>query len=384
MDAINKAVRTSPPNQPLDTDLGLVHRQLAKGYQQPFILLDSDIIHDKVRRFQRALPRVRPHFAVKANPDQRVLTLLRNAGVQFEIASKEELDLLLALKVPAADIFYSNPIKPAAHVRYAMENGVQWFVIDSLEELHKVYRAGPEAKLYLRIYTSDRGSCFPLSSKFGAHREETTAIIQAAAHLGAQLAGVTFHVGSQCSELDNWRIALRNAHQVFEQMRSAGLKPNLLNLGGGFPVNLRTVAPTIEQIGKVINRELSLFPEPITVMAEPGRYLVADAGYFVCQVIGTTRRGNEHWLYLDAGFYGGLIELKDGLDFELLTDREGPLMPWTIAGPTCDSQDICAYNQLLPVAMRAGDFVYIRHAGAYSNACASRFNGFPLPEVILV
>lgn len=384
MDANNRTITTNVVNTPLNTDLKLVRRQLAKGYQQPFILLDSDIVRDKVNRFQQALPRVTPHFAVKANPDKQVLTLLRDLGVQFEIASKEELDILLALDVPAANIFFSNPIKPAAHIRYAMDKGVKWFVIDSVEELHKVYHAGPETKLYLRIYTSDQGSCFPLSSKFGAHREEATAIINAAAHLGAHLAGVTFHVGSQCSNPENWRIALRNARQVFEQMRNAGLTPQLLNLGGGFPVNLRTPAPTIEQIGQVINRELPAFPEPITVMAEPGRYLVADAGHFVCQVIGTTRRGSEHWLYLDAGFYGGLIELKDGLDFELLTDREGPLMPWTIAGPTCDSQDVCAYNQQLPMDMRAGDYVYIRHAGAYSNACASRFNGFPLPDVVLV
>lgn len=374
----------SPLNPQIRNELTLVRHELSKGYNRPFILLDSDIIRDKARRFVAAMPRVTPHFAVKSNPDIRVLKLLCDEGVKFEIASKAELDALLELEVPTDEIFYSNPVKSCAYLTYAAEQDVNWYVVDSEEELRKVYSAKSDAKIYLRIYTPNEGSGFPLSSKFGAHRAETEAIIRTAAELGVDLAGVTFHVGSQCTNLNNWRSGIRAARKVFDQMINAGLNPRLLDLGGGYPVDLSTPVPSIETIGEVINRELKVFPDSVKVIAEPGRYLVADAGYFVCQVIGTTTRQEKNWLYLDAGFYSGLIELKDGLDFTIETDRQGPLTPWTLAGPTCDSIDVCSDNQLLPMDLREGDFIYIKHAGAYSNACASRFNGFPLPEVIVV
>ncbi len=361
-----------------------VEQQLAQRYEQPIILIKGDTIRAKAARFRTALPRVTPHFAVKSNPDPRVLRLLKNQGIKFEIASKEELDSLLALGVPAAEIFYSNPIKSRVYLAHAAQCGVEWYVADSVEELEKIHNIKTDAKVYLRLHTPNDGSHFPLSAKFGAYPDDVDQIINRAGQLGIDLAGVTFHVGSQCTNLDNWRSGIRCARQVFDQMIAAGHQPRLLNLGGGYPVDLSMPAPSIETIAEVINRELEAFPPEVAVIAEPGRYLVADAGIFICQVIGTTQRQGKNWLYLDAGFYGGLIELKDGLDFVIHTNREGPLVPWTLAGPTCDSADICTDRQRLPADLRAGDYLYIQNAGAYSSACACRFNGFPLPEVVVV
>lgn len=358
--------------------------RLEQGYEQPLLLIHGDTLRAKARRFRQALPRVTPHFAVKSNPDPQVLALLHSEGVKFEIASREELDDLLALGIPAAQVFYSNPIKSEAYLAYAARSGVEWYVVDSLEELEKVQRIKSDAKVYLRIHSSNEGSHFQLSEKFGAYPGDIKAIIDRATELGTDLAGATFHVGSQCTNLENWRVGIRQARRVFNEMIAAGHNPRLLNLGGGYPVDLSSPAPSIETIAEVINAELEAFPPEIKVIAEPGRYLVADAGIFVCQVIGSTQRQGKNWLYLDAGFYGGLIELKDGLEFKIHTNRQAPLVPWTLAGPTCDSADICSDSQLLPKDLRAGDFLYIQNAGAYSNACACRFNGFPLPEVELV
>jgi len=118
----------------------------------------------------------------------------------------------------------------------------------------------------------------------------------------------------------------------------------------------------------------------VRVMAEPGRFLVSDAGYFVCRVVGTATRAGKRWVYLDAGMFGGIIETTEGLPYEVVTERAGKLIPWTVAGPTCDSVDIIMRDQLLPEDLQADDFVYVPNAGAYTTAYASTFNGFPLPH----
>ncbi len=103
-----------------------VRNALSEGYRRPFLLVDSNIIRQKTRRFKTAMPRVHPHYAVKANPDERVLKTLIEEGAGFEIASIAELDVLLKLGVPAAEIFYSNPMKSRAYLEYAAEKGVEW------------------------------------------------------------------------------------------------------------------------------------------------------------------------------------------------------------------------------------------------------------------
>ena len=365
-------------------DFRHVEAQLARGYSTPFLILDARLVREKARRFRAAMPRVFPHYAVKVNPAPGILAALHDEGIGFEIASRAELDALLSLGVPAHEILYSNPIKSPAHVSHAVKNGVAWFVIDAIEELHKVYEAKPDAKLYLRVHTSNEGSLWKLSDKFGAFEEESEQIIAAAAEIGADLAGVGFHVGSQCTNIENWPIGIRVASAIFEKMRAAGLEPRFLNLSGGFPVSMGDLVPSIEEIGKVVNAELEKVPESIHVVAEPGRFMVADTGWFVCQVIGTATRNGKRWLYLDAGIYSGLAELNDEFRFSIRTDRDGSAIPWTIAGPTCDGTDVCLTNEPLPENLTAGDFLYIRDHGAYSTACATTFNGFPIPDTIIV
>src|SRR6202007_1444177 len=132
-------------------DFEIVRQAASQKYTRPFLIVDTAIVRGKVRRFRAAMPRVRPHYAVKANPDRRVLKALAQEGCGFEIASTAELDLLLALGVPAAEVFYSNPVKSRDSIAYAAGKGVEWFVIDSLDELRRVFEVKPDAKQYLRI-----------------------------------------------------------------------------------------------------------------------------------------------------------------------------------------------------------------------------------------
>ncbi|MDO8894468.1 MAG: type III PLP-dependent enzyme [Nitrosomonas sp.] len=361
-----------------------VQNELKKGYQRPFLLIDRSIVRQKTRRFKTAMPRVHPHYAVKANPDVLVLKTLIEEGAGFEIASIAELDLLMNLGVSAAEIFYSNPMKSRAYLEYAAMKGVEWYVLDSIEELRKIVSVKPDAKMYLRIDTPNIGSDWPLAGKFGTHLADINEIIQEAVKLNADLAGVTFHVGSQCRNPQNWRVGIERAKKVFADMKLAGLNPRLLNIGGGYPVRHIKPIPSIEIIAEVINDAIADLPDNIRIMAEPGRYLVSDSAYFVCRVVGTATRNGKRWMYWDAGMFGGVIEITEGLRYEILTDRKSSDIPWSVAGPTCDSVDILMHDLMLPSDIQEGDFIYIPNAGAYTTAYASNFNGFPLPDVKVI
>jgi ornithine decarboxylase len=362
-------------------DFEIVRQAARQKYTRPFLILDAAIVRNKIRRFRAAMPRVRPHYAVKANPDRRVLKVLAQEGAGFEIASTAELDLLLALGVPAAELFFSNPMKSRDSIAYAAAKGVEWFVVDSVDELRRIHEIKPDARQYLRIATPNIGSDWPLSGKFGCGVADARELVALAAKLGVDLAGVTFHVGSQCRNPENWRVALEKAKSLFEAMAKAGLKPRLLNIGGGFPVRHVKPIPSIEVIGAVVNEALKNFPEDVQVVAEPGRYLVSDAGYFVCRVLGTATRAGKRWMHWDAGLFGGVIESSEGLKYRVRTERSGPDVAWTVGGPTCDSVDVVMREEPLPSDLQEGDFIYIKNAGAYTTAYASQFNGFPLPEV---
>ena len=365
-------------------DLGVVREAARSNYKRPFVILDTAIVRQKARRFRAAMPRVQPHYAIKANPDPRVIKALREERVGCEIASIAELDLLLGHGVPAAEVFYSNPMKSRASISRAAASGVEWFAVDSVDELRRIHEIKADARTYLRISTSNVGSDWPLSGKFGAGAIEARDMVATAAKLGADLAGVTFHVGSQCRNPENWRIGIDKARGVFDAMLKAGLKPRLLDIGGGFPVRHVKPIPSIEVIGEIVNEALKVFPDDVRIVAEPGRYLVSDAGYFVCRVVGTATRGGKRWMHWDAGLFGGIIETTEGLKYKIRSDRSGPDVPWHVAGPTCDSLDVVLRDEPLPSDLQEGDFIYIRNGAAYTSSYACEFNGFPLPELRVI
>ncbi|MGB2218064.1 MAG: type III PLP-dependent enzyme [Porticoccaceae bacterium] len=352
-------------------------------YDQPVLVMSRQRLRANARRFIAAMPRVRPHFAVKANPDKEILRIFKDEGTCFEIASIAELDAMVELGADMDTVFYSNPIKSPQSIKHATDHGVIWYCVDTHEEVEKIAMINPQAKLYLRIAVSNEGSSWPLAGKFGAGPAAVEAIIAAAKQFNMQICGVTFHVGSQCCNIDNWVAGIRAAKQLFAKLISHGFMPHLLNLGGGYPLQFNGDEPVIEQIGEAINRELEDIPQSVQVMAEPGRYLVGSAGCLVSQIVGVATRDDARWVYLDTGVYGGLMELTMDFPLSLVSERTGDLGLWTLAGPTCDSIDVMGRHQL-PTNSAAGDFVYMPNLGAYCTTCACDFNGFPAPILRMV
>ena len=245
-----------------------------ENYDGPVLAVSEQRLRSNARSFIAAMPRVRPHFAVKANPDAEILRIFKEEGCCFEIASSAELQSIVDLGVNLETVFYSNPIKSPASIRQAAAAGIQWFVVDTPEEVLKIATIKPDAKLYLRTEVSNEGSVWPLAGKFGASSSGILATIEAARNTGMQITGVTFHVGSQCTNINNWVEGIRSAKNIFAQLEDNGWTPELLNLGGGYPVQFTGIEPGITEIGTTINKELEAIPSSIQVMAEPGRFLV--------------------------------------------------------------------------------------------------------------
>ena len=354
-----------------------------ENYDGPVLAVSEQRLRSNARSFIAAMPRVRPHFAVKANPDPEILRIFKEEGCCFEIASSAELQSMVDLDVNLETVFYSNPIKSPASIRQAAAAGIQWFVVDTPEEVVKIAAIKPDAKLYLRSEVSNEGSVWPLAGKFGASSSGIIATIEAAKNTGMQITGVTFHVGSQCANINNWIEGIRSAKNIFAQLEANGWTPELLNLGGGYPIQFTGIEPTIAEIGVAINKELEAIPNTIQIMAEPGRFLVGSAGCLVTQVVGLATRDEKRWLYLDTGTYGGLMELAEDFSSNIVSQRGGETCLWTMAGPTCDSIDVFG-EYSLPSSMEVEDLLFITNLGAYCTTCACDFNGFPIPNMVLV
>ena len=338
-----------------------------------------------------ALPGTSIHYAVKANPHPVLLRALAQAGCHFDVASPAEVRAALAAGAPASHLVHSNPVARRDHLREAHDLGVRLFVLDSPGEVAKLADAAPGASMLVRIVTSGSGSDWPLSRKYGCSVEDAVALLRDAARLGLDPAGVSFHVGSQQRDPQAWGPPIRSAARVFEAVRAHGIRPWLLDLGGGFPAALEGGAvPSVGQFGAAIEAHLAdaFGDDRPRTLVEPGRGIVGDAGTVVTSVVGVVDRGGVRWVFVDAGVFTGLVEtLDEAIRYRLEVPGVGGTSgPCVLAGPTCDSADVLYETTpvSLPLTLAEGDELRIYAAGAYSTCYSTvGFNGFaPLPTVI--
>jgi ornithine decarboxylase len=353
-------------------------------WRTPYLLMDLDRVERSYRSLLDALGVDALHYAVKCNPDKRVLTRLHRAGCRFEIASYPELAQLRAIGVRPADVLYSNPVKPVEHVRRAFRAGCRRFAVDGLAELRKLAAHAPGSAVYVRLRTTGE-SGVPSEGKFGVDACEARRLLRSAVDFGLRPFGLTFHVGSQMTRPTAWAEAILGVADLLARLDRDGIRLSMLDIGGGFPARYDGDAPDPYEYGAYTRQALDLLPYRPYVVAEPGRGLVADAGVLVSTVIGTATRAGRDWVHVDVGAFNGLMEaLETGnaLAFPL-SDSLGTAeqRPFHLTGPTCDSQDTIMFDAALSAGIGAGDRVHIRTAGAYTTAYAARFNGFEIPDV---
>lgn len=300
------------PRQPVARDLAVLRvpvsgRDAAPPAPTPYLSLDVGTAVARTHALRTALPGTAIRYAVKANPDPRLLAALAAAGVGFDVASPTEVALAVRAGAPAAELVYSNPVKRRADVADAHARGVRLFVVDSPAEVRKVAEAAPGASVLCRLVTSGAGSDWPLSRKYGCSTQEAVEILRTAAALGLDAAGTAFHVGSQQRDPAAWSAPVEASARVFRALRADGLRPRLVDLGGGFPADHHGDHPDLPAYGAAIRAALrAAFGDDVPrTLVEPGRGLVGDAGTLVSSVIAVLHRGGTRWVYLDAGVFTG-------------------------------------------------------------------------------
>lgn len=370
-------------------------QQLAKEHGTPLFVVDHDELRKNYAMFKRYLPRVQAYYAVKANSDPEIVKTLYQEGSSFDVASMAEFRTVyenIRGLSPAEQqafiwdkVIYANPIKDKATLQ-ELDRYKPLVTYDNFAEVEKLKQYAPQSGLILRIRVSNTGSVVELSSKFGASSGEAVDLIKAAFDAGLVVEGLSFHVGSQCTNFANYIQALNLAAEIFAEAHRRGFpQVKILDIGGGFPCAYDERVKPFRELAKVLNGEFNrLFPKEMEILAEPGRFLVGSCGTLIATVIGKAVRDGKQCYYLNDGVYhtfSGVI--FDHIQYHLKSFRKGPTQVCAVFGPTCDALDTISLAEQLP-DLELDDLVYSENIGAYTHASATYFNGFPPAKVVHV
>ncbi|XP_042248249.1 ornithine decarboxylase-like [Thunnus maccoyii] len=381
-------------------------QELDSDNEDPFYVANLDIVYEKHLRWLTNLPRVKPFYAVKCNNTPAVIQMLSALDTGFDCASKGEIQMALSLGVTPDKIIYAHTTKPRSHIKYACAHGVDLMTFDSEDELLKISQCHGKAKLVLRIGVDDSKSLLRLSSKFGARLDTVEKLLERAGELGLEVTGVSFHVGSGCTDSLTFKQAITDARHVFDLANLFGFQMKLLDIGGGFS-GREDFEVKFEEFSEVINGALDKFFPPdsgVQIIAEPGRYYVESAFTLAVNVIAKRvdidhmaehnnseeNSSDRMMYYINDGVYGSmscLINDPAHIDVAPYIHKavEGSEQRYrsVIWGPTCDSTDKITDNYWIP-ELDVGDWLLIDNMGAYSVSLATTFNGFEKAHIYAV
>lgn len=359
---------------------------LVARYGSPLLVVDCDQVRAQYRRLKAALPGVDLHYALKPLPEANVVRTLMGEGAFFDLATGGECDLVRSLGVDPARCIHTHPIKRDQDIREALRYGVRLFVVDNPDELGKFVRYRKRADVMIRVSFRAPNAVCDLSKKFGCTPEAVPEMLDLARRLGVRVAGLSFHVGSQAAGPEMHVQAIDACVDLIRTSRERKLAElEVLDIGGGFPVDYVEPAMAIEPFCEPIRAALANVPTGVRVIAEPGRYISAPAGTCIASVMGRAKRDGRWWYYLDDGLYGSFSgQLYDHARYPVDSlKQDGPRFPSVLAGPTCDSIDVVREDIPLP-ELEAGDLIVGRMMGAYTWASATDFNFFPRARIVAV
>lgn len=367
---------------------------LARQHGTPLVIIDHDVLRKNYAAFKKHLPKVQAYYAVKANAEPAIVRTFYKEGASFDVASLPEFMLVYEnIKHLSAKeqqdfiwdkIIYANPTKPRETLE-ELDKYKPLVTFDNLAELEKIKRHAPHAGVVVRLRVPNTGSMVELSSKFGCDPGEAVDLVVAAFKMGLVVEGLSFHVGSQCTNFQNFVQALEMASAVMRESESRGHRLKILDIGGGFPAPYDRHVKPFSALARKINSEIKrLFPDDVQVIAEPGRFLVATAATSVARIIGKAVRDGKVCYYIDDSVYhtfSGII--FDHCQYHLKAFKPGKTEISAVFGQTCDALDKISLAEDLP-ALEIDDLLYSENIGAYSNASATWFNGFPPAKVVHV
>jgi len=380
--------------------------KLAAEQGTPIFIIDHDKIRENFREFKKSLPEVQIYFAIKANSHPEIVKTMYDLAASFDVASFPEFMVVHEniKNLPAKErqdfiwnkIIYANTIKPVETLK-ELNPYKPLVTFDNFEELKKIKEHAPDAGLVLRIRVPNTGSVVELSSKFGAHPGEAVDLIAKAIEYGLGVEGISFHVGSQCCNFDNYVQALSLASSIFKEAElrkypigfidEKGQRKKVLDIGGGFPAEYTAEVQAFSVLAKKLNSEFKrLFSKDnVQIIAEPGRFMVATACTVVTKIVGKAIRDGKTCYYLNDGVYHTFSgQVFDHQHNPLHAFKDGPTKVCSTFGPTCDAFDTISLADELPENLEIHDLLYAENIGAYSIASSTYFNGFPPAKVVHV
>lgn len=361
----------------------LTTESLAEQYGTPLLVLSLDQVRKNYRFLTEHLPEVKIHYAVKANPERRLVETLADEGSCFDVASDGEMLDLAAMGVSPDRIIYANPIKTASGLAVARRTGVHKFTFDSEHEIGRIAKAIPGGAVLLRVRVDNPQALVDLNKKFGAPPEDVLRLLRLAREAGLNVAGLCFHVGSQSMSAKAYTNAITVCRRLADAAAADGFVLRYLDIGGGFPIPTPQENVDVAVMLAEIKKSLAVAFPATEIWCEPGRFICGTAVNLITRVIGVQTRNNKQWYFLDEGLYGtfsGVI--FDHWDFALETFRDGRPIAATFAGPSCDSFDVMFHDkQTAPLAV--DDLILVPNCGAYTSASATTFNGFAKAAVFV-
>jgi ornithine decarboxylase len=365
---------------------------LAERHGTPLLVLQPHLVARRYRQLQHALPGFGLHYAVKALPHPVVLTTIALCGGGFDVATSAEVDQLQQLGLPMDHCIHTNPIKKPADIDHAYAAGIRTFVVENSCEADKFAARPDDIELLVRLAFRNPTAKSDLSSKFGVNPSDAELLVKHVIAAGVRFAGFSFHVGSQSASAEPYRSALRGTLDLVAHIRQTlGVDSRVIDIGGGFPVSYRDSMPTIDGIADIVDDVLGDARDEFTLLAEPGRFLAADAMTLLTSVVGSAVRDGQVWHYLDDGLYGSYSNvMTEDVHPPILALRElrdegevsGDYERVTLAGPTCDSADVIARDYPMP-ELDVGDVLISPRMGAYTSVTSSRFNGIKPTAIVM-
>jgi diaminopimelate decarboxylase len=371
--------------------------EIAENVGTPFYLYSHATLRHHFLTFQKAFEGV-PHlicFSAKSNSNLAVLRLFASLGGGLDIVSGGELFRGLQAGIPPDRIVYSGVGKREDEIEYALQSGIMMFNIESFQELELINRCGSRLKkkapIALRVNPDVDPKTHPYIStglkqeKFGLGMESAAeAYKSATAFRHVEVIGISCHIGSQVTEVAPFVDALRRIKALITTIESFGISISYLDLGGGLGITYDQESPPHpNEYGRAISEALG--DSSFTLILEPGRVIVGNAGILVTRVLYTKRGEAKDFVIVDAAMNDlvrpSLYNAYHAIELVVRGHKE--TMRADVVGPICESADFLAKDRHIP-CVEAGDLLTVMSAGAYGFTMSSNYNSRPrVPEVMV-
>ncbi|MCM1163881.1 MAG: diaminopimelate decarboxylase [Muribaculaceae bacterium] len=371
-----------------------------KDLETPFYFYDLNLLERTLAEVKRTArdERFKVHYAIKANSNPGILRRIQCAGLGIDVVSRGEIHEAVEAGFKSSDIVFAGVGKTDAEIIFALETGIGGFNVESAAELTVIDEIatamGKTARVALRVnpdidpHTHEYITTGMAENKFGINLDRLDQVVELAQSLPSiSLTGLHFHIGSQITDMEPFILLCDTINRLQDEYEKKGITFGHINVGGGLGVDYadpdRHPIPDFESYFKTFRNHLHIRQGQM-IHFELGRAIVAQCGSLITRVIYVKEGTNKRFAIVDAGMTDLIRPALYNAHHKIenLSSPQGELHHYDVVGPVCESADTFGTDERLP-AIRRGDFLAIRSAGAYGETMASQYNCRPLPSSYL-